>query len=198
RLQRFVVTFENFLRVLMGRHENFSPRSKRLLSDEGSHILLYMTAHGGHEFLNFQDADELQSHDLAYAVKQRKGKRSLRRKVQGNVDYGRWRVRYMVANQQYELCESGGSEPTKTDLVPAYVRLLHDNEAEVRIAAAGKVTKFSRILDPELAIQHIAPFVKELSSDSYCYNEQYGQILLTLFEKTKVLWLVSSCYKSIS
>ncbi|GKF19879.1 serine/threonine-protein phosphatase 2A 65 kDa regulatory subunit A beta isoform, partial [Tanacetum coccineum] len=51
-------------------------------------------------------------------------------------------------------------------MVPAYVRLLHDNEAEVRIAAAGKVTKFSRILDPELAIKHIAPCVKELSSYS--------------------------------
>ncbi|GKB52329.1 serine/threonine-protein phosphatase 2A 65 kDa regulatory subunit A beta isoform-like protein [Tanacetum coccineum] len=52
----------------------------------------------------------------------------------------------------------------RTDFVPAYVRLLRDNEAEVRIAAAGKVTKFSRILGLELAIQHILPCVKELSS----------------------------------
>lgn len=49
---------------------------------------------------------------------------------------------------------------SSSDLVPAYVRLLRDNEAEVRIAAAGKVTKFSRILNPELAIQHILPCVK--------------------------------------
>lgn len=48
----------------------------------------------------------------------------------------------------------------RSDLVPAYVRLLRDNEAEVRIAAAGKVTKFCRILSPELAIQHILPCVK--------------------------------------
>uniref|UniRef100_A0A6N2MY84 Phosphatase PP2A regulatory subunit A/Splicing factor 3B subunit 1-like HEAT repeat domain-containing protein n=1 Tax=Salix viminalis TaxID=40686 RepID=A0A6N2MY84_SALVM len=54
----------------------------------------------------------------------------------------------------------------RMDLVPAYVRLLRDNEAEVRIAAAGKVTKFCRILSPEHAIQHILPCVKELSSDS--------------------------------
>ena len=44
--------------------------------------------------------------------------------------------------------------------MPAYVRLLRDNEAEVRIAAAGKVTKFCRILSPQLAIQHILPCVK--------------------------------------
>ena len=69
------MTVENFLRVLTGRHENAVPRSKRLLSDEGSHILLYMTGHGGDEFLKFQDSEELQSHDLADAVKQMKEKR---------------------------------------------------------------------------------------------------------------------------
>ncbi|PPD83076.1 hypothetical protein GOBAR_DD19991 [Gossypium barbadense] len=90
-----------------------------------------------------------------------------------------WHVRYMVANQLYEVCEAVGPEPTRLDLVPAYVCLLRDNEAEVRIAAAGKVTKFCRILNPELAIQHILPcvkvkmlmehfgyFVEELSTDS--------------------------------
>jgi glycosylphosphatidylinositol transamidase (GPIT) subunit GPI8 len=68
------VTVENFLRVLTGRHGSAVPRSKRLLSDEGSHILLYMTGHGGDEFLKFQDSEELQSHDLADAVKQMKEK----------------------------------------------------------------------------------------------------------------------------
>ncbi|CAI9089105.1 OLC1v1023614C3 [Oldenlandia corymbosa var. corymbosa] len=71
----YEVTVENFLRVLTGRHEPAVPRSKRLLSDEGSHILLYMTGHGGDEFLKFQDSEELQSHDLADAVKQMKEKR---------------------------------------------------------------------------------------------------------------------------
>ncbi|KAL5973971.1 hypothetical protein ACLOJK_030631 [Asimina triloba] len=77
-----------------------------------------------------------------------------------------WRVRYLVANQLYELCEAVGPESTRADLVPAYVRLLRDNEAEVRIAAAVIMTKFCRILNPQLAIQHILPCVKELSSDS--------------------------------
>ncbi|XP_058219412.1 uncharacterized protein LOC131329987 [Rhododendron vialii] len=71
----YEVTVENFFRVLTGRHESAVPRSKRLLSDEGSHILLYMTGHGGDEFLKFQDSEELQSHDLADAVKQMKEKR---------------------------------------------------------------------------------------------------------------------------
>ncbi|GAB2233924.1 hypothetical protein Drorol1_Dr00003154 [Drosera rotundifolia] len=70
----YEVTVENFLRVLTGRHENAVPRTKRLLSDEGSRVLLYMTGHGGDEFLKFQDSEELQSHDLADAVKQMKEK----------------------------------------------------------------------------------------------------------------------------
>ena len=65
----------------------------------------------------------------------------------------------------------------RTELVPAYVRLLRDNEAEVRIAAAGKVTKFCRILNPELAIQHILPCVKvqknSLFSSSYIKYSYY-------------------------
>lgn len=55
----------------------------------------------------------------------------------------------------------------RADLVPAYVRLLRDNEAEVRIAAAGKVTKFCRILNAQVAIQHILPCVKVFSFVTY-------------------------------
>ncbi|KAL6174858.1 hypothetical protein ACLB2K_051503 [Fragaria x ananassa] len=41
----YEVTVENFLRVLTGRHETAVPRSKRLLSDEGSHILFLFNAY---------------------------------------------------------------------------------------------------------------------------------------------------------
>nr|GEY38935.1 serine/threonine-protein phosphatase 2A 65 kDa regulatory subunit A beta isoform-like [Tanacetum cinerariifolium] len=65
-----------------------------------------------------------------------------------------------ISNIKFKLiiCSSHGIHIKRK----AYVRLLRDNEAEVRIAAAGKVTKFSRILGPELAIQHILPSVKHV------------------------------------
>ncbi|GBG85060.1 hypothetical protein CBR_g39523 [Chara braunii] len=66
----YEVTVENFLRVLTGRHDPAVPRSKRLLTDAGSNILIYMTGHGGDEFLKFQDYEEIQSHDLADAIQQ--------------------------------------------------------------------------------------------------------------------------------
>lgn len=46
------------------------PRSKRLLSDERSNIFVYMTGHGGNEFLKFQDNEEISAFDIADAFEQ--------------------------------------------------------------------------------------------------------------------------------
>ena len=46
------------------------PRSKRLLTDERSNILVYMTGHGGNGFLKFQDAEEISDVELANAFEQ--------------------------------------------------------------------------------------------------------------------------------
>ncbi|CAA7268250.1 unnamed protein product [Cyclocybe aegerita] len=46
------------------------PRSKRLLSDERSNIFVYMTGHGGNEFLKFQDNEEISAFDVADAFEQ--------------------------------------------------------------------------------------------------------------------------------
>jgi len=61
------VTVENFLRVLSGRHPAGTPASKRLDTDESSNLFIFMTGHGGDEFLKFQDSEELTSTDLADA-----------------------------------------------------------------------------------------------------------------------------------
>ena len=50
---------ENFIRLLTGRVPEHTPRSKRLLTDAGSNILIYMTGHGGDGFLKFQDSEEV-------------------------------------------------------------------------------------------------------------------------------------------
>lgn len=66
----YEVTVENFIRILTGRLPSSVPRSKRLLSDERSNILVYMTGHGGDGFLKFQDAEEITSVELADAFEQ--------------------------------------------------------------------------------------------------------------------------------
>ncbi|KAK1164121.1 GPI-anchor transamidase-like [Acipenser oxyrinchus oxyrinchus] len=66
----YEVTVENFLRVLTGRLPPSTPRSKRLLSDDRSNILIYMTGHGGNGFLKFQDSEEISNVELADAFEQ--------------------------------------------------------------------------------------------------------------------------------
>lgn len=95
----YEVTAENFLRVLtgtypmpsflcvatyaptpchltpchltaLGRVEPSVPRSKRLLTDDRSNIFVYMTGHGGNEFLKFQDNEEISAFDIADAFEQ--------------------------------------------------------------------------------------------------------------------------------
>ncbi|KAI5480488.1 phosphatidylinositol glycan, class K [Pseudohyphozyma bogoriensis] len=61
------VTVETFLRLLSGRLPESTPPSKRLNTDSRSNIFVYMTGHGGDEFLKFQDREEISAYDLAYA-----------------------------------------------------------------------------------------------------------------------------------
>lgn len=43
----------------LGRHERGVSRSKRMLSDERSNILIYLTGHGGEDFLKFRGTQDL-------------------------------------------------------------------------------------------------------------------------------------------
>jgi phosphatidylinositol glycan class K len=61
----YEVTVTNFTRLLTGRHAPDVSRSKRLLTDSRSNILIFLTGHGGDEFLKFQDAEEISSYDIA-------------------------------------------------------------------------------------------------------------------------------------
>ena len=68
--RNYEVTVENFIRVLTGRLPESTPRSKRLLTDERSNVLVYMSGHGGDGFLKFQDTEEISSDELADAFGQ--------------------------------------------------------------------------------------------------------------------------------
>lgn len=66
----YEVTVETFIRLLTDRLGADVPRSKRLGSDAGSNVLVYMTGHGGDQFLKFQDSEEIGAKDLAAAFAQ--------------------------------------------------------------------------------------------------------------------------------
>lgn len=69
------VTVQNLLRVLAGTHGPYTPASKRLHSNEHSRVLVYMTGHGGDQFIKFRDTTVLSTADIGDAVQQMKEKR---------------------------------------------------------------------------------------------------------------------------
>jgi hypothetical protein len=52
--RNYDVTLSSIIRVLTDRHPPGTARSKRLLSDANSNVLLYITGHGGDEFMKIQ------------------------------------------------------------------------------------------------------------------------------------------------
>ena len=64
------MTMMGMVRVVVDRLPEEAPPGKRLSTDENSNILIYMTGHGGDNFLKFQDTEEINAHDLADAFQQ--------------------------------------------------------------------------------------------------------------------------------
>lgn len=64
------VTVQNLIRLLTGRQDKDTPRSRRLNTNSKSNILFYLTGHGGENFLKFQDDEEINAFELADAFEQ--------------------------------------------------------------------------------------------------------------------------------
>lgn len=78
-----------------------------------------------------------------------------------------WRVRYNVAHQLVTLCNALGPEATRAELVSGYVKLLRDAEAEVRVAAAGKVSSFCKML----VLNQITSQVSSRHPGAQCHDQ---------------------------
>lgn len=88
-----------------------------------------------------------------------------------------WRVRYMLADKLSDLCDALGPVSTKNDLLPAFLKVLKDNEPEVRTAAAFKVTEMTKRIvaleEPEgegttglqLAVRDVLPIIDDMVAD---------------------------------
>lgn len=109
-----------------------------------------------------------------------------------------WRVRYMVADQFPALCAVFGAEVTRGQFAHHFASLLQDVEAEVRTAAASKVSDVSLLLEKGDVLMKLVPAIILLVSDESEFvrssiasdimglcdvlnEQQMRQILLPLF-----------------
>ncbi|RDW79506.1 hypothetical protein BP6252_04144 [Coleophoma cylindrospora] len=123
----YEVTVENFIRLLTDRVGEEMPRSKRLLTDDGSNILVYMTGHGGNEFLKFQDAEEISAFDLADAFEQMWEKKRYHELLfmidtcQANTMYSKFYSPNIIATGSSEIDESSYSHHADNDVGVAVI-----------------------------------------------------------------------------
>ncbi|KAH0858398.1 hypothetical protein HID58_086659, partial [Brassica napus] len=98
-----------------------------------------------------------------------------------------WRVRYMVANQLYELCEAVGPEPTRSalasvimgmapvlgkdatieHLLPIFLSLLKDEFPDVRLNIISKLDQVNQVIGIDLLSQSLLPAIVELAEDRH-------------------------------
>ncbi|RYP55653.1 hypothetical protein DL769_010079 [Monosporascus sp. CRB-8-3] len=158
----YEVTVENFIRLLTDRVGDEMPRSKRLLTDDRSNIFIYMTGHGGNEFLKFQDAEEIGAFDLADAFEQMWEKRRYHEILfmidtcQANTMYSKFYSPNIIATGSSELDQSSYS---------------HHADNDVGVAVIDRYTYYN--------LEFLESEVKDLSSkktigdlfDSYSYDK---------------------------
>lgn len=107
------VSVENFVRVLTGRVHPATPRSKRLLSDHQSNVLVYLTGHGGDGFLKFQDSEELTNVDLADAIE---AMFQANRFVENEINVTYFSINYSRYNELLVIADSCQSESMYTKI----------------------------------------------------------------------------------
>ncbi|TKA82088.1 GPI-anchor transamidase [Cryomyces minteri] len=145
----YEVTVENFIRLLTDRWSEDYPRSKRLMTDERSNILIYMTGHGGNEFLKFQDSEEISAFDLADAFEQMWEKKRYHELLfmidtcQANTMYTKMYSSAIIATGSSEIDQSSYSHHADQDVGVAVIdRYTYYNleflETEVTSASSKK------------------------------------------------------------
>ncbi|KAK5160867.1 glycosylphosphatidylinositol anchor biosynthesis [Oleoguttula sp. CCFEE 6159] len=145
----YEVTVENFIRLLTDRWGDDYPRSKRLMTDERSNILIYMTGHGGNEFLKFQDSEEISAFDLADAFEQMWEKKRYHELLfmidtcQANTMYTKMYSPAIIATGSSEIDQSSYSHHADQDVGVAVIdRYTYYNleflETEVTSASSKK------------------------------------------------------------
>ncbi|KAF2758409.1 glycosylphosphatidylinositol transamidase [Pseudovirgaria hyperparasitica] len=123
----YEVTVENFIRLMTDRVGEDMPRSKRLLTDDRSNILVYMTGHGGDEFLKFQDAEEISAFDLADAFEQMYEKKRYHEILfmidtcQANTMYSKFYSPNILATGSSEIDQSSYSHHADNDVGVAVI-----------------------------------------------------------------------------
>jgi serine/threonine-protein phosphatase 2A regulatory subunit A len=77
-----------------------------------------------------------------------------------------WRVRWTLANELPNICNTLGRQLTGDHLAVTFETLLNDSEAEVRCACAANISKVCTVLNKDRIISKVLPITQRLVTDS--------------------------------
>ncbi|KAF9287974.1 glycosylphosphatidylinositol anchor biosynthesis [Mortierella alpina] len=180
----YEVTVENFIRLLTGRVAKETPRSKRLLTDDQSNILVYMTGHGGEEFLKFQDAEEISAYDLGAAFQQMHEKKRYNEILfmidtcQANTMYTKIHSPNILATGSSKLNESSYSHHDDPDIGVAVIDRFTYYVLELleKVEKGSKATLKDLFDTYDYSLLHSTPGVRD-----DLFKRPLDQVLLTDF-----------------
>ena len=161
----YEVTVENFIRLLTDRWSEDQPKSKRLLTDENSNIFVYMTGHGGDDFLKFQDAEEIASEDIADAFAQMYEKKRYKEiffmidTCQANTMYSKFYSPNVLAVGSSRIEESSYS---------------HHSDVEIGVAVIDRFTYYT--LEFMETIQKDSTLTLQDLFDSYTFEKVHSHV----------------------
>ncbi|ODA77130.1 hypothetical protein RJ55_07648 [Drechmeria coniospora] len=75
-------------------------------------------------------------------------------------------LRNLIEDKSWRIAKAVDEEVVSRDLVPAFVKLLKDNEAEVRTAIAGQIPGFCHLVDRTTLLNDIMGSIEDLVSDT--------------------------------
>lgn len=184
----YEVTVENFIRLLTDRWSEDQPKSKRLLTDENSNIFIYMTGHGGDDFLKFQDAEEIASEDIADAFEQMYEKKRYNEiffmvdTCQANTMYSKFYSPNVLAIGSSELDESSYS---------------HHSDVEIGVAVIDRFTYYS--LEFLEKIEKNSNLTLKDLFDSYTFDKVHSHVGIRtdLFERDPKEVLITDFFANV-
>lgn len=143
----YEVTVENFIRLLTDRWDEDMPRNKRLNTDDRSNIFVYLTGHGGNDFLKFQDAEEIGAWDIADAFGEMWEKRRYNEILfmidtcEANTMYSKFSSPNVLAVGSSRVGESSYANSTDHDIGVSLI----DRFTSLNLAWLEKVNKTSKL-----------------------------------------------------
>lgn len=184
----YEVTVENFIRLLTDRWSKDQPKSKRLLTDENSNIFIYMTGHGGEDFLKFQDAEEISSYDIADAFAQMHEKKRYNEiffmidTCQANTMYSKFYSPNVLAVGSSRLDESSYS---------------HHSDVEIGVAVIDRFTYYT--LEFMESIEKNSTLTLQDLFDSYTFDKVHSHVGVRtdLYERDPSKVLVTDFFGSV-